>query len=208
MKKQILTLTMCLALTAVAAFADETKPVVPKAIPQAKTATPATTISTPAEPPKVMTREDARKYFEEKRAKEREFMYNALGLSAEQKTKAEALDAKHKTAIEPLIKNVHVEVKKLRDLKNQNASHLRIWQQKYAVKAAKKEVENCVISYKKDFEAILTKEQKTKFELIDEAKKKEINNFKNSYKHSKQKMRTKYHGFMQGPIGTPPADKK
>ena len=184
MKKQILTLAMCLALTATSALAEGTKTVVQKPVIQAKSVSVVngTMIAKLAEQPKIMTKEDVKKHFEEKRAKDRVLMYDALGLSAEQRMRAEVLDVKTRVAVEPLIRNVHIEIKRLRELRAKNASHFSIWQQKHAVKASKKEVENYFESSKKDFESILTKEQKAKFKLIDEAKRKEMNQFRKGHK--------------------------
>lgn len=238
MKKQIFTLAMCLALTATSALADGTKTIGQKTKPHAKVAAtkqdvkPQVSTDKPSmapkqgEQPKIMTREEAKKFFEERRAAERESMYKTLGLSAEQKTKAEALDAKTKLKIDPLMKNVQTEVRKLRELKAKKASDLSILAQKHAVKAAKKEVDKAFESSKKEFESILTEEQNAKFKLIDDAKKKEMAKFKKDHKRkgSHGNKRPNGHGgpekmgpppppeMGQGPInehvGPPPANKK
>ncbi|MFA7658162.1 MAG: hypothetical protein WCY19_01875 [Candidatus Gastranaerophilaceae bacterium] len=177
MKKQILTLTMCLALTATSALAAGTNAVTQKAVSQVKTAATTTVKPAPApsvakpEPPKMMTREEAKKHFEERRAQERERMYNALKLSAEQKAKAEALDAKTKQDVEPLIKKAQLEGKKLRELKAKKASSFETWKQEYTYKAAKNDVKKYFDSSRKSFEAILTKEQRAKYQEMDRFRK-------------------------------------
>ena len=190
MKKQILTLTMCLALTATAALANGTTVVTQKAAP-AKISMPAPVTQTapatmtikPAEQPQIMTREEAKKNFEERRVKIRERMYNELGLSTEQKTQAEALDLKNKTEAIPLFEKFKAESKKLSELKNKHASVFKIWQQENVVKEAKKSLESHFDTSRKAFEAILTPEQKAKFE----ARKIKMEKFKKCHKHCGQK---------------------
>lgn len=221
MKKQILTLTMCVALTATATLAEGTKSVtkapvktaVTKVTPaKASTAkttqgkTPAKqTVAQPAkpEPPKAMTREEARKYFEEKRAKDRENLYNALGLSPEQKVKAEALDKKTIEGAEPLVKKARNDHKKLKDLKEKHASIFAIWMQEHSSKSSKIELKKHFDSSKKQFEAILTTEQKAKFKNMEEARHKQIEAFRKDFKKKGLKHR---HEFGPGPdrMGPPP----
>lgn len=189
MKKQILMLTMCLALTATSTLAAATNKVVQKTKP-ATIAKPSAEVkstanlnsSTNVGAPKSISKEEAKKHFEEKMLKHREHMYSELGLSAEQKLKAEALDLKSKTEIEPLITKAQAEAKKLRELKCKKASVFEIWKQENAFKAAKKDVKKHMIASRKSFEAILTDEQKVKFNSIRAEKKKEIDKFKKSHK--------------------------
>ena len=93
-----------------------------------------------------------------------------------------------------------------KELKAKNASHLSILHQKYTVKAARKKVEKYLKISKKDFEAILTKEQKEKFELIDAKKKKEMDKFKKTYKHGRAKLEYKNNEFKK--MAAPSVDKK
>jgi len=211
MKKQILTITMCLALTTSAALAEVTKTMPQKILPQAKVSTsvpvkpeikpaPPTTLGTQPEQPKRITSEEARKYFEEKQAKQREHMYNDLGLSIEQKAKAEALDIKSKKEVAPLMTKLRLESKKLKDLKTKKASSFKIWQQENTVKSAKKALKKHFESSKKAFEEILTPEQKAKFE----ARKKEMDKFRKNHKHGGPKGPNGAHGPEN--MGPPPSD--
>ena len=188
MKKQILTLTMCLALTATAALATGTNQVPQKTNAVAKTQAKVSVTAKSSTQAKITrdlnaektadtikptSKEDARKCFEERRVKSRENMYKELGLSAEQKAKAEAIDLKTKTEAEPLFKKAQTEAKKLRELKTKKASIFKIRKQQKAFKAAKNDLRNHMKASKKAFEAILTEEQKVKLNSIKAAKRKE-----------------------------------
>lgn len=194
MKKQILTLTMCLALTATAALAVGTNPVANTVSSKAKIADsvkasakvqPANNgVTAPAGPeqPKFMSRDEARKAFEARKAKERELLYTALELSADQKTKANAIDLKTRKNLEPLFRKLQTEARQLRTLRSKNASAFSIWRQKLAVKSAKANVDKSLAKSRKEFESLLTPVQKSKFETIDAAKKEEMQKMKDHYK--------------------------
>lgn len=198
MKKQILTLSMCLALTATAALAAGTNPIVNSVSSKTKIAVPVkdsakvrpTNVAAPSaqEQPKFMSRDEAKKAFDARKAKERELLYTALELTAEQKAKAEALDVKTRKNIEPLFRTLQVEARKFRALRAKKASAFSLWRQKLAVKSAKANVDKYLAKSKKEFEAILTPAQKTKFETIDAAKKEEMQKMKNQYKMGPSKM--------------------
>lgn len=206
MKKQILTLTMCLALTATAALAAGTT-AVQNAAPQVKTSAP--TVALPQAKPSntVMSREDAKKLFEARMAKERGHMYDSLGLSAEQKTKAEALDAKTRKEIRPLMKKVRVENEKLDKLAAKKMSSFELWKQQIVVKQAKKDVKKYLDHSKKEFESILTKEQNEKFKILDAERKSKMEKFRKEHGPGGPKMGPKPQG--QGPefMGPPPEGK-
>lgn len=185
MKKQILTLTMCLALTTTSALADGTKNIAQKSVVQTKSVitttkqAPAATTTTPTEVvTKNIAKEEARKRFEEKKAQERQALYATLGLSPEQKTKAEALDAKTKYGAGPLIKKLQVEARKLGSMKAKKASKLSIFKQEIALNSAKKDLEKFFSDSKKQFNAILTPAQRKQFKVIDEQRKAEMKKFR------------------------------
>lgn len=160
MKKQILTLTLCLALTATSALAATTAPAAKapaKAAPCACTkpvAKAAVKVVKPAAtevkaPEVVLTPEQlAKKNTEEKLAKDRECLLAKLGVKAEQKAKAE-----------PLLAKVQAEKAKLRELKAKKACPILICKQKCEVKKAKKA-----------FEATLNKDQLTKLKSLKKSK--------------------------------------
>lgn len=161
MKKQILTLTLCLALTATSALAATTTPVAKAPVkpatcacakPVAKAAVKVVKPAAPAEvkaPEVVLTPEQlAKKNTEEKLAKDRECLLAKLGVSAEQKAKAE-----------PLLAKVQVEKAKLRELKAKKACPVLICKQKAEVKKAKKA-----------FEATLNKDQVAKLKSLKKSK--------------------------------------
>lgn len=88
MKKQVLTLAVCLALTATMASASGTDATTKPLTSRANIATVKPQISpvgfsgiTNPNQAKLMTRADGRKMFEDRKTKERTLMYNALSLS-------------------------------------------------------------------------------------------------------------------------------
>lgn len=157
MKKQILTLTLCLALTATSALAAGTTTVAKKAAVKTtttcakacvKTVKPAAPVVVQA-PEVVLTPEQlAKKNAEEKLAKDRECLMSKLGLTAEQKTKSE-----------PLIAKVHEERAKLCELKAKKACPCKILKQK-----------NEVLKAQKAFRATLNKDQLAKLKEIKKEK--------------------------------------
>jgi len=208
MKKQILTLAMCLALTATSALAESNN----NAVTQKATTTtiktvPNSNLVKPVEPHNLMSREEAKKHFEERKAKERNSLYQALKLSDEQKIKAEELDAKTRAEAGKYIRKVQIEAKKLRDLKNKNASFFAIRKQKSVLKSAKKEANKYFEDSRKAFEAILTKEQNESFKLIDEAKRKKIESFKKNHKQGRPEGMGPGGPMGPEPMGPPPGKK-
>lgn len=138
MKKQILTLAMCLAVSATAVSAESAKSVKPT------NQKSEVAMEKPVEPQKFKSEEEAKKFFECKMAQRREAFYKELGLTPEQKAKADALDAKTKADAQALHKKFKEERKKLME------------------------------SSKKSFEDILTKEQKAKLKEIDKETKEKM----------------------------------
>lgn len=211
MKKQILTLTMCLALTSTVTLAESTKTVLkapakpvtttPVKAPATATITKATTSKSEApkatatekttvakpEVAKTMTKEEAKKYFEEKRAKDRENLYNILGLSKEQKAKAETLDKKTIEGAEPVFKKAKKEHKKLNELKEKHASFFTIWRQEFVAKSSKNDLKKYFSKSKKEFETILNPEQKAKFKKLEKERHEQFEAFKKRYKSKKHK---------------------
>lgn len=196
MKKQILTLSVCLALTATSAFAiglpkKVTTPkelsTTPKVIKTIPTTPSEQTFFKPGNQPTIISRDELKKKFEEKRAKERENLYTALGLSDEQKTKAEELDAKIRTEAKKYHEKIRSEAQKLRALQTKKASWFAVYKQKLALDSAKHQARKHFEAAKKSFEAILTKEQLAKFKVIDAARKEEMKKFKKQHKLKGQK---------------------
>lgn len=159
MKKQILTLTVCLTLAASSAFAS--CPV--KQIEPAIKDCPCIVDKSVATK---LTPEQMKQKFEERMAKHREALYCKLGLTPEQKTKAQELDKKNRAEAKPLMEKVHQERIKLRELKEKKACPVEIYKQKEQVRAAKKALHKHFADSEKCFESILTKEQLTKFKTI------------------------------------------
>lgn len=173
MKKQILTLTLCLALTASSAFASSTAKVTTQAKPQQAKA-----VAPQAEKPcacpcetSAMTKEQFKQKFEERMTKRREALYEKLGLSQDQKAKALDLDKKNREEAKPLMEKLHEEKTKLNDMKSQKCCPVKLMEQKQKVKEAKKALRKHFMASEKNFEALLTGEQLTKFKAIKEERK-------------------------------------
>lgn len=118
----------------------------------------------------INTKSDLINMYASQKAREREYLYTAIGLSAEQRLKAETLDSDIKVGIVNHIKQVKIETKKLRMLKAQKASKIKIWMQKRALASAKKSMDKYMANSSKAFDNLLTKEQKVRFDMINQAK--------------------------------------
>lgn len=215
MKKQILTLSMCLALTATSALAAGTSAVIQKNAVKAPTTITApvnaqvkpTAPTVNQEPATCQrpSREEMKKMMEDKIAKERELMYNALQMTDEQKAKAIALDQKTKEGFKPLISKFRIEKIKLEKLKKDKACGCKIWKQKQALKATKREIKTYLDNSKKSFEAILTPEQKAKFKIMDAQRKAQMEKFRKEHRHHGSKG-MKFKGHVRGNMAPPPCD--
>lgn len=204
MKKQVLTLTICLALTATSALAsgpakiNQSQIPNPNPFPQVKKVTQnPTKLDPPAkEAPCVkpgitsnapcLTQEQAKKKFEEKMTKNREDLYCKLGLTPEQKAKAEALDKANRETAKPLMGKLRQERIKLRELKEKKAAPVEIHKQKQQVKLAKKALKDHFEASQKNFEAILTDCQLAKLKTLREERKSEMKKHRKHhlYKHN------------------------
>lgn len=203
MKKQILTLAMCLALTSTAALANGTTAVAkktPAKAPQKVVKTiPVAQVKPTAE---VMTPEQqAKKRFEEKMKTEREHFYSTLSLTEEQKAKAEAMDKKHREEARPLFEKMKAEKTKLRELKAKKACPCEIAKQKHEVKVARKALKSHFEASRKEFETLLTPAQMTKLKEMETQRKAERAKCHCGCKCHKH---FKPHGH-HGPCALPPA---
>jgi len=197
MKKQMITLAVCLALTATSALASSTattsKAPTKAAIPVAcQTKTPEVTQPT--------KEESLKQQFEEKMSQKRAELYCKLGLSNEQKDKAEAIHQTTKEGAEPLFARFHEEKAKLHELKAKKACPIKINEQKLKVKEAKHSIRAHMEKSRKEFEAILDKSQLAKFKAFREEKKAEWKQNKCKCHHHHHGAFTNKEGF-QGPFG-------
>lgn len=178
MKKQILTLTICMTLATSSAFASghaKSQNITPqpptndppKSAPCAKNC-PCQDESTAKTK---LTKEQFKQKFEERMSKRREALYAKLGLSQDQKAKAVELDKKNRAEARPLMEKLHEEKTKLNDMQTQKCCPVKLIEQKQKVKEARKALRKHFITSEKNFEAILTKEQLTKFKAIKEERK-------------------------------------
>lgn len=175
MKKQVLTLAICLAMTASAAMAANSASSTMTAT--TKQTAPVTTgcpcaANMPAE--KQMSKEQFHQKMEEKMTKHREALYAKLGLTPEQKAKAIAMDKKNRTEAKGLFDKAKEEKTKLTELKEKKACPVEILEQKQKLKTARKALRKHFAESEKSFEAILTKDQLAKFEAIKAERKAEF----------------------------------
>lgn len=175
MKKQIFTLTLCLALTASSALASG--PAKPQNItPQPPTNDPPKSVPCAKNCPcldeaTAPTKEQFKQKFEERMAKRRDALYAKLGLTQDQKAKAVELDKKNRAEARPLMEKLHEEKTKLNDMQTQKCCPVKLIEQKQKVKEARKALRKHFIASEKNFEAILTSEQLAKFKLIKDERK-------------------------------------
>lgn len=199
MKKHMMALALCLVLTTTSAMAANTTKIAPKKAP-AKVVTP---VANKVEAPALTPEQTARQKFEAKIAQDRQDLYCKLGLSAEQKAKAEDLHKVSREKAEPLMAKLHEEKVKLRDLKAKKACPCKIAEQKAKVHAAKKSLKANREAYMKDFEALLSKEQLAKLKEIKEEKKAECkkchpqHHHHEHFKHGEGEMHHPYVGAPQ-----------
>ncbi len=157
MKKQLLVLGLCLAVSTSAALA-------------CGNAAFDKQYASPSKKACFSSSKEARMR-EAKMNKERELLYNALNLTEAQKVQARAMSDDRKATAEPLFNNLMTQKKELKALKDQKASKSDIRKQKREVRKAKRAVKKEMRAAKKEFKSILTKEQKAKFKLIMKEKK-------------------------------------
>lgn len=159
MKKKVLMLTICLALTGVSAIAGDPigSQLLPNPFPSPQVQK-VTQDSTKLDPP----------------TKSREDLYYKLGLTTEQKAKAEAQDKINKEKAKPLMYKLRQERAKLRELKEKKAPLVEIYKQKQQVKLARKALKEHFEASRKSFEAILTECQLAKLKIIREERKAEF----------------------------------
>lgn len=187
MKKRFLIVTIAFALAATAVYAGESS-INDQKLPVEKSVNSSKNVAKPVGKIQVLPVENPRMCIADKRNRDREFLYTALNLSEGQREKALVLDAKTRKDMASLMTAVKSEVKKLKALETNKASRFAIYKQKLALKSAKHELDNYIESSKKSFEAILTKEQRAKYKVIDNAKKKELERLKKGYKGSNHKI--------------------
>jgi hypothetical protein len=137
-------------------------------------------------------------------------MYKSLGFTEEQTTKAEALDNKTKIGAGPLVRKLQVERRKLGDLKAKKTSIFAVWKQKQAVLSAKKDVDKYFKDTRKSFDALLTSEQKAKYKVMSEEKKKAMDKFKKEHGngHGDHGPHHEHMGPHHEHMGPPPEDGK
>lgn len=199
MKKQVLALTALLVFTSAAAFADSvgippSTPMLPGAgsiLSPKRTGGHSLLPNIPSPESEkafnqMRSKEEARKKVADKVARDKELMYAVLNLTPDQKTRAEALDAKTKANAVKYYRKVRTEAKRLNELKKRKASFFAIYKQKHILNAAKRDMKNYIISSNREFLSILDKDQKAKFKELQKAKRQEMKDYKNQYQNNQK----------------------
>lgn len=170
MKKQILALTICIALANTSAYANSLVKQNSSGSIKSDTQSRESTCVKPAEST-ALTQEQMKQKFEEKMQKGRVDLYLKLGLTTEQKAKAEELDKKNRAESKSLITKIHEEKSKLYSLEARKTNSFELYLQKQRLKAAKKALHKHLDSSEKSFEALLTKDQLAKLNSIKEERR-------------------------------------
>lgn len=184
MKKQMLTLAMCLALTTASVWASSMSNVVPNIVTQNTQKTGEITLISNQIPVSDVTpapTQSVKTSFRTKWDEDREELYCKLGLTPEQRTKAKALDEKKKSDAQPLIAKFHEEKVKLHQLKAAKACSAEIDQQKIKVKAAERAIKAHMHASRKKFEAILDECQLAKYKEIRAERKKQWEKYRHHH---------------------------
>lgn len=103
-----------------------------------------------------------------------------LNLTETQKTQAKHLRESARSTIQPLFQQMRTERQKLRELRQSNASADTISIQKEKLKALHLQLQTLRKDHMQKFEAILTPDQKAKFEKVIAEKKAKMEEFKKS----------------------------
>lgn len=181
MNKKILIASLCVSLTAISVLSAEANISFEDMAPKHGVSSPSSVLppelAVGAPHSKKLSGDQIKKLMETRRAQEKTLMYDTLKLTEAQKAKAEALDAKTKSELKPLVKDLRQEMKKMQELKTKNASIIKIWKQQFAVNSAKSKVKSKLTASKNDFEAILTAEQKTQYKKIEADRHKKMQQF-------------------------------
>ncbi|MEI7474047.1 MAG: Spy/CpxP family protein refolding chaperone [bacterium] len=100
-----------------------------------------------------------------------------LNLTPDQAQKAKAMREASKGKIKPLIDNLKAEYQKLKQMREQKAPSQDIAQQQEKVRAMRKQVQQVREENMKQFEAILTPDQKVQFAKFREERKAEMKKY-------------------------------
>lgn len=186
MKIQIMTVAMCLALTATVAWAGDNSNASTEVLTRNMQATDAVNLvanQIPVSDVNSCPKQSIKTKFKERWAEDKEELYYKLGLTPEQKAKAKALDEQKKIDAEPLLAKFHEEKAKLHQLKAARACSEEINKQKMKVKDAEKTIKAHMEASRKKFEAILDKSQLAKYQTIRKERKEQWEKFHHHHHH-------------------------
>lgn len=186
MKKQMMILAACFALTATVALASDNNNFSTQVL--TKNINTTETVNTSANQIPVSDinscpKQSVKTKFKEKWMEDKEELYCKLGLTPAQKSKAKALDEQKKMDAEPLLAKFHEEKAKLHQLKAAKACSEEINQQKIKVKAAERAIKCHMEASRKNFEGILDKCQLAKYQEIRKERKEQWEKFGHHHHH-------------------------
>lgn len=186
MKRQIMTLAVCLALTANVTWASDNGDVSTQVLTKNMHVAEAVNMvanQIPVSDVNSCPKQSVKTKFKARWAEDREELYCKLGLTPEQKAKAKALDEQKKIDAEPLLAKFHEEKAKLHQLKVAGACSEEINKQKMKVKDAEKTIKAHMEASRKKFEAILDKCQLAKYQAIRKERKEQWEKFHHHHHH-------------------------
>lgn len=110
--------------------------------------------------------------------KQREILYNALNLTQQQVKCKNEIDKKRYAELKPALEKLCLESKNLKDLKARCASKKTIKKQEKELNKARKNIQEISAKYDKEFDKILTRNQRNKYSMIRKLKKDDLKKYR------------------------------
>ena len=103
--------------------------------------------------------------------KDRNTIYNVLNLTPAQKCKTREIEKERFEEITPLINQLLVKKKELKTLKSENANKIQIYTLEKEINSLIKQIKHISNKHDKNFEKLLTKEQKNKYNMVQKLRR-------------------------------------
>ena len=110
--------------------------------------------------------------------KQREILYNALNLTQAQVKCKNEIDKKRYAELEPALEKLCREDKNVKDLKKRCASKKEIRKQEKELNTARKNIQEISAKYDKEFDKILTRDQRNKYSMIRKLKRDDLKKYR------------------------------
>lgn len=106
--------------------------------------------------------------------KQRDTIYNALNLTQEQVKCKNEIEKNRYIELEPALQKLCLEIKQLKDLKARCADKKTICEHEKKLNCTRKEIQHISAKYDKQFMAILTNDQRSKYSMIRKLKRNDL----------------------------------